>query len=162
MNCTNCGAPLAPVAGRDYFRCDHCETIHFAAAPEDSLDRVVTLEGLSGDDCPVCQEPLGAGALEGVCVGYCPSCRGILLSHETFGHVVGKRRREYDGPDITPAPRDPVQLERRIACPRCSRAMETHSYYGPGNSVIDTCAACSLVFVDCGEIAAIEQAPGRR
>jgi Zn-finger nucleic acid-binding protein len=40
--------------------------------------------------------------------------------------------------------------------------MEVHPYYGPGSQVIDSCHRCRLVWIDSGELAAIEKAPGRR
>jgi Zn-finger nucleic acid-binding protein len=39
--------------------------------------------------------------------------------------------------------------------------METHPYYGPGNVIIDSCAACDLVWLDFGELTQIVDAPGR-
>jgi Zn-finger nucleic acid-binding protein len=38
--------------------------------------------------------------------------------------------------------------------------MDVHPYYGPGNVVIDTCGKCGLVWLDHGEMAVIENAPG--
>jgi Zn-finger nucleic acid-binding protein len=40
--------------------------------------------------------------------------------------------------------------------------MDVHPYYGPGSQVIDSCPHCRLVWLDAGELAAIERAPGRR
>jgi Zn-finger nucleic acid-binding protein len=40
--------------------------------------------------------------------------------------------------------------------------METHSYCGPGNVVIDSCEPCSLNWLDHGELARIAQAPDDR
>jgi Zn-finger nucleic acid-binding protein len=39
--------------------------------------------------------------------------------------------------------------------------MDVHPYYGPGAVVLDSCARCTLIWLDHGEIAAIERAPGR-
>jgi hypothetical protein len=39
--------------------------------------------------------------------------------------------------------------------------MDTHPYYGPGNVVVDNCARCAVIWLDCGELAAIRDAPGR-
>jgi hypothetical protein len=39
--------------------------------------------------------------------------------------------------------------------------MSTHPYFGPGNVVIDNCEACELVWLDCGELRQIVDAPGK-
>jgi Zn-finger nucleic acid-binding protein len=39
--------------------------------------------------------------------------------------------------------------------------LETHPYYGPGNVVIDSCAACDVIWLDFGELKQIVDAPGR-
>jgi hypothetical protein len=75
--------------------------------------------------------------------------------------VIAERRAERTGPPAKPAPLDPEELERHIDCPTCGATMEVHPYYGPGNVVIDSCARCRLIWLDHGEIGAIERAPGR-
>lgn len=39
--------------------------------------------------------------------------------------------------------------------------MDVHPYYGPGNVVIDSCTACSLIWLDYGELQQMTDAPGR-
>ena len=67
---------------------------------------------------------------------------------------------EYYG--AMPVPLEPLELQRRVDCPRCHAPMDVHPYYGPGNTVIDSCRSCGLVWLDQGEITRIERAPGRR
>jgi Zn-finger nucleic acid-binding protein len=38
---------------------------------------------------------------------------------------------------------------------------QTYPHSGPGNVVIDNCAACDLIWLDFGEIRQIVDAPGR-
>jgi Zn-finger nucleic acid-binding protein len=38
--------------------------------------------------------------------------------------------------------------------------MSTHPYYGPGNVVVDNCGRCDVIWLDCGELAIIRDAPG--
>jgi Zn-finger nucleic acid-binding protein len=163
MNCHNCGAPLRPIPGRAHFCCEHCHSFLFPAALPDSPDRITPLHE-SADDvaCPVCLTNLTHGALDGARVLFCETCRGILLESDALADVVGRRRADYEGADVTPVPLDRSLLERRVGCPHCGRNMEVHPYYGPGNAVIDSCARCRLVWIDSGELAAIERAPGRR
>jgi Zn-finger nucleic acid-binding protein len=161
MNCVNCGAPMTLVDRRDYFCCDYCSTFHFPQPAEASADGVTPLGQPSDADCPVCQVPLVEGAIDGNRVLYCETCRGVLLGGEDFMRIIAKRRAERVGPPAKPAPLNPEELERRVDCPICSGTMEVHPYYGPGNVVIDSCARCRLIWLDHGEIAAIERAPGR-
>lgn len=64
--------------------------------------------------------------------------------------------------ETTPKPLDTAQLQVKRLCPTCDHRMETHPYGGPGNSVIDTCIRCGLVWLDQGELNVLVRAPGRR
>lgn len=161
-NCQNCGAPLTLVDGRDHFRCEFCHTLNFPTAVEDALDGVKPLGTPADENCPTCDATMEHASIDGTRVIFCGDCRGILVQSEAFGHIVQKKRASFRGPDVIPSPIDRVQFERRLHCPDCDRPMETHAYYGPGNAVIDSCAACKLIWLDHGEVAAIESAPGRR
>ena len=86
----------------------------------------------------------------------------IPTSLESFAEVVSSRRGQYTGADQVPVPIDSQQFERQLACPRCSGRMESHPYHGPGNVAIDTCSKCHLIWLDHGELASIERAPGLR
>jgi Zn-finger nucleic acid-binding protein len=150
------------VEGRAHFRCPFCATLHFPEPLALSVDRIIPLGTASDAECPRCGETLSSGALDEVAVRYCASCRGILLASQDFGYLVQSRRSGYGGPDATPRPLAREHLEHRIECPNCDRTMEVHPYYGPGNQVIDSCHPCRLIWLDSGEMAAIERAPGRR
>lgn len=158
MNCENCGGGLQPVGNRSYFRCPYCETFHF---PEETVDGVAAVGAESQFDCPVCEKPLVSAAIDGHSVCYCPACRGFLAENDVFGHIVQQRRAERAAaiPDCKPFA--PDELRRRVSCPRCERAMDTHPYHGGGNAVIDTCFSCRLVWLDAGELTVIVRYPAR-
>jgi Zn-finger nucleic acid-binding protein len=162
MNCTNCGAPMRLIDDRDYFCCDYCSTFHFPEPLEASADGVTPLDQKSDVDCPVCQVPLSAGSIEGHRVLFCETCRGVLVRGENLMQIVRKRRAQRSGPGERPQPLNQEELKRHIHCPVCGRKMDVHPYYGPGNVVIDSCLRCHLTWLDHGEIAAIERAPGAR
>jgi len=162
MNCENCGAPLKLVDGRDHFRCEFCGTLNFPTAVADAVDGVKPLGKPADEACPACERPMDHASIDGARVLFCGTCRGVFAETETFAHIVKKKRATYSGPDVTPTPIDRSQFNRRLHCPQCDRLMETHAYYGPGNAVIDSCTPCRMVWVDHGEIGAIESAPGRR
>jgi Zn-finger nucleic acid-binding protein len=146
------------VAGRGYYTCAYCTTFYFPA-PNDDYVRV--LAEPVGMACPLCHGELVAAMVAETQVACCRRCRGILANRLAFGAVVGYLRSRATTPPTPPRPVDHAQLARRLPCPQCGRAMDVHPYYGPGNIVIDTCAACELLWLDHGELASVIDAPGR-
>jgi LSD1 subclass zinc finger protein len=162
MKCNNCGAPLTLVEGRDHYVCAYCATFHYPPRDEPDHDGLVALEQASDAQCPRCDAALAEGMLDSRRVAYCARCRGMLLSNDDFAFIIRKRRAEYTGPAVKPAPLDAAELKRWARCPGCGGRMDVHPYYGPGSVVIDSCGRCHLVWVDRAEIAAIERAPGSK
>ena len=161
MNCPNCGAAMHLVDRRTYFVCDYCATFCFPEEEPCTDDGVQVLGETSEVLCPVCEEPLVAGAIDEIRVLHCRECRGVLVGHENFAAIVRTRRAGYTGDRTPPRPIDPEELERTLHCPTCNQILDTHPYYGPGNVVIDTCGRCCHIWLDHGELALIEKAPGR-
>ncbi|MCP4589315.1 MAG: zf-TFIIB domain-containing protein [bacterium] len=162
MKCDNCGAPLAIVEGRDYFRCSYCATVCFPTESTATADRVTSLETQADAICPLCAVHLIAGAMDGRPVRHCSTCRGVLLTSDDFAEIVRSRRETYAGPVAAPVALNPAELKRRLNCPSCGEPMDTHPYYGPGSVVVDSCGSCRSVWLDHGEMTTIEEAPGRR
>jgi Zn-finger nucleic acid-binding protein len=152
MNCRNCGAAMQPVAGAAYFRCQYCGTFEF---PTTTDDRVATRNELTDFPCPVCHKPLGAATVEGYAVCFCGTCHGVLATNVEFSNILGKLRAEYADRPGAPRGLDPVELRRRVGCPKCKKGMDTHPYGGGGNVVIDTCPRCHLIWLDAGEMETI-------
>jgi Zn-finger nucleic acid-binding protein len=161
MNCSSCGGAMELVAARGYFFCRYCGSFHFPDAATDQGLRVL------GDSprpmaCAVCKGPLVAALLdEQHPVQHCRNCRGVLAARTTFAGVVQARRAWATDPPAAPVPLNRSELNRKVVCPSCQRAMATHPYYGPGNVVIDNCPACDLVWLDFGELEQIADAPGK-
>ncbi len=145
---------------RAYFYCKHCGAFHF---PTDSPDGVRLLgEASQNIKCPLCKLPLLLATLDDCYQGYqCKKCQGILLGRFSFRHAVESRRAQALGPPAQPQPLNQQELTRRVDCPTCTRTMQAHPYYGPGNIVIDTCDHCNTIWLDYGELAAVVNAPGR-
>ena len=162
MKCDNCGAPLTLLNGRDYFYCDYCATFHYPPAADASDNGIAPLGERTEMPCPVCRVNLSAGRLEGRRVAFCETCRGVFVSNDDFSDIVQTQRGRYTGPTDKPVPVNPGELNRRLDCPACGKELDVHPYYGPGSVVIDSCCRCRMVWLDRGEIAAIERAPGRR
>jgi Zn-finger nucleic acid-binding protein len=161
MNCRNCGAPMELFDRRRYFFCTHCGTFHFIETPAVDGVQVLARTG-EARPCPRCAAPLAKSLLDDQYpVEHCERCKGLLLEREAFANALNARRARAGGPGIAPVPLDRRELERRASCPSCRQAMDVHPYYGPGNVVIDSCTACSLIWLDYGELQQMTDAPGR-
>ncbi len=113
--------------------------------------------------CPRCRVPLRKGLLYDhwqVCG--CADCGGFVVPKRSFQEMIRRLRAAYRGPDDQPTPMDPAELNESCDCPGCLQPMETHPYYGPGNSVIDSCAGCGVTWLDQSELERIIRAPGQR
>ena len=142
--------------------CTFCHTVQAAPDVAEVVDRVLPLAAPLGVHCPVCEAELEAALIDEIPACYCPNCRGLLFSGPEFRQAVEARRAAYTGPDIAVAMPHPIELNRTLACPTCHASMEVHPYYGAGRAIIDSCAACQLVWVDRGELTGLERSPGRR
>lgn len=162
MNCLNCAAPLDWTPGSDVLKCQFCGSYRPLATLADGVDTIVVLEEPTGTACPACATELVTAALDRAPGAVCTTCHGLLLESDVFAYLVRSRRSDYDGAERIPQPLTPDRIAGQVACPRCTRPMERHPYGGPGNQVIDCCSRCRLVWLDSGELAAIEAAPGRR
>jgi Zn-finger nucleic acid-binding protein len=130
---------------------------------QETIDRFIPLGTATETCCPACEEEtLRVGSIDDNDVLYCRKCRGFLIGCETMGSVVADRRSKYQGPDDIQKPLNSRELQRNIRCPACQKKMDVHPYHGPSNVVIDSCSECHLVWLDHGELARIEIAPGRR
>jgi Zn-finger nucleic acid-binding protein len=98
-----------------------------------------------------------AAALDGDTVGYCTDCRGILVTSDHFAEVVARHRETNTVHHPQVEPIEPAEFRRVTRCPQCRQRMDTHTYGGGGNAVIDSCGRCRLVWLDAGELTVLEQ-----
>lgn len=161
INCQNCAAPLAAASCGSRLECGFCGSLQ--SLPASRLDEcVVPLGQQTEHNCPVCRQSLVEAIIGDGEGEFCEVCRGILVQADDFRKIIQQRRADYSGVDSTPTPIAPAALKRIVNCPDCDIRMDVHPYYGPGNTVIDSCRECDLVWLDSGELTAIERAPGRR
>ena len=161
MNCRNCGGAMELFATRGYFFCRYCGTFHFPETASDQGVRVLA-ESREPLPCPICRTTLSSAVLDEThAIHYCQTCRGALMARGTFADVVQSRRAWATEPPGPPVPLRQDELTRKVKCPKCGALLNTHPYYGPGNVVIDSCAACDVIWVDFGELKQIVDAPGR-
>lgn len=161
VNCPNCAAPLAAARCGSRLECGFCGSVR--SLPASRLETcVVPLGHPTSHHCPLCGDAL-VEAVVGEHEGeFCTGCLGILVRTDDFQEIVQQLRAGYTGANARPAPIEPAALDRKVDCPACHATMDVHPYYGPGNTVIDSCGRCGLVWLDSGELTAIERAPGRR
>jgi Zn-finger nucleic acid-binding protein len=147
---------------RKYLSCVYCGTFAFSPDTE-SADQPIYISDAYGDlSCPACQELLARAMLSGEELLTCRTCRGVLADNGSFADVIRRLRTAAATRDERPLPIDPSEYDRVLLCPGCGQRMDAHPYYGPGNVVVDTCAHCRLIWLDHGELAVIEAAPGAR
>jgi hypothetical protein len=81
----------------------------------------------------------------------------LLLPMNVLPSLIEARRAGVTAAVQTPP--DHADMKRAIKCPRCHRRMDTHSYAGPGNVIVDSCGDCFLIWLDRGELTRIAHAP---
>jgi Zn-finger nucleic acid-binding protein len=136
------------------FTCDYCQRV---VLPEKNDDGVRVLNEPAGQDCPVCNTPLVRASLAKVPIVYCTGCRGMLIPMQAL-EPLADELRTGQGSEAVPTVPGKDELQRKINCPQCHHAMDTHYYAGPGNVVIDSCEDCSLIWLDSGELMRIARA----
>lgn len=156
MNCPSCGAPLHLSADQDSAACEYCHSIY---VPEEDEDGVRVIGDVSPLACPVCSVPLVKAALADQEVTYCKSCRGVLISMHIFPGLLDELRARREGHARVQTPLDRKAFDRHLDCPQCHQHLDTHTYDGPGNVVIDSCSKCDLIWLDYGEMSRIVRAP---
>jgi LSD1 subclass zinc finger protein len=156
MNCPSCGAPMRLESGADSLTCAYCGNVVF---PQKDDDGVRVLSEPGDELCPTCNLGLVAASFSGAHLQYCTRCRGMLIEMEVFADLVQTLRTDRDGGGVIPRPPDRSELQRRLTCPHCRQAMETHFYAGPGNVILSDCERCSLDWLDHAKLMRIAHAP---
>jgi Zn-finger nucleic acid-binding protein len=155
MNCPSCGAPMRLESASESLSCDYCGSIVF---PEKNDDGVRLLGAPTDEPCPVCAIGLVDASLAHARIRYCTRCHGMLIPMDLLGDLVQELRNGQEGGVIPQAP-DRSELQRRLTCPHCHDAMDTHFYAGPGNVILSDCERCSLNWLDRGKLMRIAHAP---
>jgi Zn-finger nucleic acid-binding protein len=141
--------------GNASLRCAYCKTVA-VVAPDDGGTQF--LDAAAGLSCSACGEPLWNAVLAHVAIQACRKCHGILAPMGTFEDLIGNMRAQHPGSEDSP-PANPADLKRKVTCPKCRLAMDTHFYFGGGHAVISTCERCELHWLDGGVLMRIVRAP---
>ncbi len=96
-------------------------------------------------------------------VDLCPSCRGIWLNKGELETVEDIRERDYSDElaRMTDLGYNAYELARQkalgaIRCPKCGGEMESREYARCSQVMIDVCPVCHGVWLDRGELEALE------
>lgn len=109
-------------------------------------------------NCPVCSnETLGVIEHEGQRLHRCINCSGLLVSTGTFKELQRENDRHLDILLEKPAKETNAKNRGARACPQCGTIMKVVDYEWDANIEIDVCQACSLIWLDGGELAQIHE-----
>jgi Zn-finger nucleic acid-binding protein len=89
-------------------------------------------------------------------VSLCPACHGILLSPQALRGI--ERRQELPPTVLSEQAAAIRDGAARISCPRCFAPMQREQAPSGLDFAIDLCRSCSLLWLDPGEIEAIQLA----
>lgn len=162
MNCSQCGGPLKWESGLDAIRCGYCGCVAQLETATETVDRYQWLGSSGTHDCPNCEQLLESAILERMPIESCRECLGILVPTPVLAIVVRQRREAFQGATRAPKLFSRDSLLGSVKCPGCRQRMDRDLYGGGGNEVIDSCPRCELAWLDNGELASIESAPGCR
>jgi len=115
--------------------------------------------------CPVDHADLSSQPYEGnVQVEECSSCKGIWLTKEKLFAIERMKENDYHEVVENHKPASEARMEttvsiekpRDLNCPSCQSPMlaNEHGYFS--GIIIDTCIACGGVWLDRGELEALE------
>jgi Zn-finger nucleic acid-binding protein len=114
---------------------------------------------MSGRICPRCGEPLVAAKGPTLTLDVCRACGGVLFDHGELARMTQRRRDELDDVERLVEPEEPpatVTTSREMTCPICAATMETYRYAYCSGIVLDRCPECYAIWVDDGELQAIQ------
>lgn len=138
--------------------CDYCGSYYF---PEPNADGVRVLQEPSSLACPLCAVPLVHAAISRHRMLYCTHCRGMLVAMDSFVAIVHELRSRHETASDAAVQPDWKEMGRHLRCPQCQKPMDTHPYGGGGNVIVESCEACSLLWLDFTELDRIVRAPDR-
>ena len=82
----------------------------------------------------------------------------MLVPMGAFETLIEQVRTAHPGAEI-PVADDASDVSRKLECPQCHHAMDTHFYYGGGHVVMEDCERCELNWLDGGTLMRIVHAP---
>lgn len=108
-------------------------------------------------NCPRCSHPaLVHTEYEGIGVTLCPACHGVLLSPSALRRI--ERQQELPQEALSAQAAEVKDGAAHLSCPRCFAPMRRERAPSGLDFALDLCRPCSLLWLDPGEIEAIQLA----
>ena len=114
--------------------------------------------------CPIDQRELAPRNYEsGIVIDGCPECHGVWLQQGELERIQESVERDYS--DELQAIRDTIATAYAMArdrqdaerhCPNCDAVLHRREYGYASQILIDACAKCRGVWLDRGELQALE------
>ena len=105
--------------------------------------------------CPSCDHPLEGSRYEGQFLRHCPGCSGYLAEHNNLRII--ERKREVTVPAQAAGTTTRQAGEEFILlCPRCKVTMKKFRYGKEPAVTVDQCRRCKALWLDAGELEAIQ------
>jgi len=103
-------------------------------------------------ECPRCQQPLRARAVDTVPVRHCAACDGLLVEIRHTLPLVQALGRQLDDVPDEDAQNDPVPHDGlTLYCPE-GHGMTSSGYMGARIAIVDRCERCQVLFIDGPEV----------
>jgi Zn-finger nucleic acid-binding protein len=172
LHCPNCGAAVAPDAGRCPYckarlatvSCPSCFALMFDAAaycPACGAKRSRVETGATGTRCPACRVGMARVAVGATALLECPTCDGVWVEADDFERVCAENDAQAAVLHRFDARRPPgpgraqrVEEVRYRPCVRCGRMMNRMNFGGVSGTIVDVCRGHGT-FLDAGELHAI-------
>lgn len=104
--------------------------------------------------CPVCDNELTHVDYEGFRIMQCLVCKGHLLSKDRLKSIKRLDRKSFEQLKSESSGEFKRSSEQKLDCPRCHMTMSKRPLDPPSQALhADMCEACSLVWLDGGELA---------
>jgi Zn-finger nucleic acid-binding protein len=113
-------------------------------------------------NCPRCQSSIRQEFYEGSLIETCPSCGGEWLDANEMTQINQERQKTFSSQEIASIEGakqvvvTEVNKANPINCPHCKIPMKTINYAYSTGVMIDTCPRCHGMWLDQGELEAIQ------
>lgn len=105
--------------------------------------------------CPECGGGMDTGQHGGVSFEMCGKCHSVWLDRGELSTILGDTADEF----TTPGP-DHVPFESMLKCPSCGRLLASRRFDAAGGTRIDQCFGCGGIYLESGELAALQAQAG--
>lgn len=107
-------------------------------------------------DCPACQVPMREGVEAGARHHACPQCAGLWFADGDMARLLAAGPQAVDFVEETNRPVREPEPATALLCPDCGSPLMAYKYAYASPVELDGCERCGGVFVQDGELAAIQ------